>query len=149
MSKKRKISVQSGKAKGRRYQQEIRNLILETLNHLDPDDVRSTSMGNSGVDIQTSPKCQEDFPFACEAKNQESISIWKSLEQAENNSTDKLKPILFFKRNRSKSYTVLQTIDFFKLIKIIKFLSSGDSKNSLSNYLYNIGDIDENLQNDK
>jgi len=131
------MKTASAKQKGRKFQQEIRDLILETLDHLEPDDVRSTSMGCSGVDIQTSPKCQEDFPFACEMKNQEKISIWSALEQAENNSTDKLLPVLFFKRNRSKSYTVLKTSDFFKLIKILINLTGKNNK-SLLYYLQQI-----------
>lgn len=130
------MKTSSAKNKGRRFQQEIRDLILETLAHLKPDDVRSTSMGASGVDIQTSPKCQKDFPFACEIKNQEKISIWSALEQTERNSTNKLLPILFFKRNRSKAYVTLQVNDFFKIIKIINFLiSRNNNKESLLYYL--------------
>jgi hypothetical protein len=144
------MKTSSAKAKGRRAQQEIRDLILETFSELEEDDVRSTSMGASGVDIQTSPKCQENFPFACEVKNQEKISIWESLKQATSNSTKKLLPILFFKRNRTPSYTVLKTDDFFKIIKIVNYLATGVNKKSLSYYLLHIEEIEnDNIQDNK
>ena len=44
------------------------------------------------------------------------INIWESLNQAEENSGDST-PVLIFKRNRSKTYAVLEIEDFIKLIK--------------------------------
>lgn len=46
--------------------------------------------------------------FVEEAKNQEATSIWKWLEQAENQAKELNKlPVLHFKRNRSRVYTVV------------------------------------------
>jgi len=116
-SKKRRISVQSGKQKGRRLQQDVRDRVLELFKEeLEPDDVRSTGMGQSGTDLQLSPLAKRKFPFALEAKNQEALSIWACLEQAEANS-DNLIPLLVFKRNRSKTYACLNVDDFFKILE--------------------------------
>jgi len=108
---------QTRKAKGRRFQQQIRDLLLETFKKLDPDDVRSTSMGASGADLLTSPACQKLFPYAVECKCQEHLNIWAALKQAEKNSTKKLKPILFFKKSHSKKYVTLEAEEFMKLLK--------------------------------
>ena len=49
-------------------------------------------------------------------QNQEKINIWESLKQSEENSGD-YPPVLVFKRNRSKTYVVLEIEDFIDLIK--------------------------------
>ena len=46
------MKTSSAKAKGRRLQQKVRDLLLETFTELQPDDIRSTSMGVSGEDLQ-------------------------------------------------------------------------------------------------
>ena len=43
------------KNKGKRLQNKVRDLILEKFNQLEPDDVRSVTMGDSGEDILLSP----------------------------------------------------------------------------------------------
>ena len=67
-------------------QNDVRDLILETFKELEPDDVRSTTMGDSGEDILLSPEARKLFPFAVECKNQERLNIWDSLSQAEWNA---------------------------------------------------------------
>lgn len=117
MSKKRKISVQSGKAKGRRLQQKVRDLLLEAFkDELEQDDIRSTSMGAGGEDLQVSPLARRLIPYSWEMKNQESISIWSALHQAEQNCPDNVDPVLVFKKNRSKTYAVIELDKFIKLI---------------------------------
>ena len=41
----------AGKAKGRTGQQEVRDKLLETFPEFEPDDIKSTTMGDSGEDI--------------------------------------------------------------------------------------------------
>jgi len=110
------MKPRSAKNKGKRLQNKVRDLILEKFNQLEPDDVRSITMGDSGEDILLSPAARRLFPFSVECKNQEKLNIWSSLEQAEENA-QKGKPVLVFKRNRSKTYAVLQIEDFIELIK--------------------------------
>ena len=49
-------------------------------------------------------------------KNQEKINIWDSINQSEVNCPDNATPVLVFKRNRSKTYAV---INLEKLIDLI------------------------------
>ena len=106
----------SAKQKGRLLQQKVRDTILENFDHLEPDDVRSTSMGAGGEDVLLSPAARKVFPFSVECKNQEALSIWASLKQAEANC-GKHTPLLIFKRNRSKTYACLEFKDLMELIK--------------------------------
>ena len=109
------MKTSSAKAKGRRLQQKVRDLLLETFTELEPDDIRSTSMGVSGEDLQLSPAARKLIPFAIECKNQEKLNVWDSLKQAEENSGD-YDPVLIFKRNRSKTYAVVNVEKFIELI---------------------------------
>ena len=55
------------------------------------------------------------FPFSVECKNQEKLNIWSALEQAEDNSNNHI-PLVVFKRNRSKTYAVLEFDSLLKLL---------------------------------
>tara|TARA_B100000959_G_C14587589_1_gene462618 strand:- start:198 stop:530 length:333 start_codon:yes stop_codon:yes gene_type:complete len=110
------MKSRSAKNKGKRLQNIVRDILLETFKQLEPDDIRSAIMGDSGEDIKLSPAARKIIPYSIECKNQEKINIWESLNQAEENSGDS-KPVLIFKRNRSKTYAVLEIEDFINLIK--------------------------------
>ena len=110
------MKPRSAKNKGKRLQNKIRDLILEKFNNiLEQDDVRSITMGDSGEDILLSPVARRLFPFSVECKAQESLSIWSALQQAESNAGKHI-PLLVFKRNRSKTYVVLE---FDKLLELL------------------------------
>ena len=109
------------KNKGKRLQNNVRDLILEKFNQLEPDDVRSTTMGDSGEDVLLSPAARKLFPFSVECKNQEKLNIWSSLQQAEDNAGEHI-PLVVFKRNRSKTYVA------FELDKLMEILNEKDSK---------------------
>ena len=109
------MKPRSAKNKGKRLQNKIRDLILEKFDSLEPDDVRSITMGDSGEDILLSPAARRVFPFSVECKNQEKLNIWSALEQAEDNSGNHT-PLVVFKRNRTKTYAVLE---FDKLLELL------------------------------
>ena len=111
------MKTASRKAKGRRLQNKIRDLLIEHFSdELEDDDIRCAIMGESGEDLKLSPAARKLIPYSIECKNQEKINIWDSLEQAEVNSNG-YTPILIFKRNRSKTYAVVELNNFLKLIK--------------------------------
>ena len=110
------MNTQSAKAKGRRLQQTVRDLILETWNDLEEDDVRSTSMGAAGMDVQLSPAAQKKFPFAVECKNVEKLNVYNAYEQATANC-GKLEPLLVMKKNRKKPLVVMDLESFMELVK--------------------------------
>ncbi len=114
------VRPQSAKAKGRNAQKDVRDRLLEKAPSLTANDIRSTSMGASGVDILMSEAALKIYPFAIEVKCQESLNIWAALEQAEQSvsavmEVRKIRPLLCFKRNRSKMYVALTLEDFLEL----------------------------------
>ncbi len=90
---------QSAKSKGRRLQQEVRDAVLATFPSLEPDDVRSTSMGASGADLLLSPAARRLFPYSVECKNVESLNIHKALAQAKSGAVPNTTPIVVFRKN--------------------------------------------------
>ncbi len=111
------MKTRSAKNKGKRLQNTVRDILLETFKEdLEPDDVKSAVMGDSGEDIQLSPAARKIIPYSIECKNQEKLNIWSALEQAEDNSKEST-PVLIFKRNRSKTYAVIEFKEFVELIK--------------------------------
>jgi hypothetical protein len=57
----------SRKAKGRRLQQAVRQDLIDRLG-IDPGDILSTAMGQSGCDLYLSPAARERFRSASSAK---------------------------------------------------------------------------------
>ena len=113
------MKTRSAKNKGKRLQNSVRDILLETFTQLEEDDIKSTTMGESGEDIQLSPAARKLIPYAIECKNQESLNVWKSYDQAQNNCKG-YEPLLVIKRNRSKVLVVLDAeyfvhIDFAKI----------------------------------
>ena len=68
-------------------------------------------MGAGGEDLIMSRSAREKFPYSIECKNQESLNIWKSYEQAQQNSGN-YEPIVVIKRNNVKP-VVLEDADYF------------------------------------
>ena len=110
------MKPQSAKAKGRNLQKWVRDLLLENFPSLEPDDVRSTSMGAGGEDLQLSPAARRLFGFSIECKNVERLNVWDAYDQASANS-GKHEPLLVMKKNRKKPLVVLDAETFVKLIK--------------------------------
>ena len=109
------MKSRSAKNKGKRLQNSFRDLLLESFKQLEPDDIRSAIMGESGEDIKLSPAARKLIPYSFECKNQEKLNIWDSLSQAEENAGD-YDSVVIFKRNRSKTYAVINIEKFIELI---------------------------------
>ncbi len=107
----------SRKAKGRRFQQAVRQDLIERLG-VPEGDVLSTAMGQSGCDLYLSPAARAQFPFGVECKAQEAIALpawWKQCEA--NASKVGLVPLLVFKRNREEPLAVLRWEDLLALLR--------------------------------
>jgi|TARA_B100000795_G_scaffold5860_1_gene4343 hypothetical protein len=111
------MKTSSAKAKGRRFQQWVRDKLIETLN-VHPEDVESRSMGAGGEDLIMARAAREKFPYSIECKNQETLNVWKSYEQAEANSGD-YEPVVFIKRNGQKPLVVVDAEYFVKLHQML------------------------------
>ena len=109
------MRTQSKKAKVRRLQQWVRDLLIEKL-EVHPEDIESRSMGAGGEDLIMSRSAREKFPYSIECKNQESLNIWKSYEQAQQNSGN-YEPIVVIKRNNVKPLVLVDADYFVELHK--------------------------------
>ena len=110
------MSARSAKAKGRRLQNHVRDLLREAFPSLEEDDIKSQTMGMCGEDIVLSPLAKNEIGYSFECKNKERLDLWKSLEQAEENCEDRT-PVLVFKRNHTKTYVAFEIDCFIELIK--------------------------------
>ena len=109
------MKPQSAKQKGRKFQQWVRDLLIESLD-IHPEDIESRSMGAAGEDIMMARAARDSFPLSIECKCQQSVNIWKSYEQAKENSGD-YEPIVFLKRNNTKPLVLVDAEYFVKLYK--------------------------------
>ena len=106
---------QSAKAKGRRLQQQFRELLIEELG-IHPEDIESRSMGAGGEDLIMARAAREKFPYSIECKNQEKLNLWESYKQATENSKD-YEPIVVIKKNNHKKLVIVDAEYFVKLHK--------------------------------
>ena len=106
------MKPQSAKAKGRRLQQQFRELLIEELG-IHPEDIESRSMGAGGEDLIMARAAREKFPYSIECKNVEKLNVYEAYAQAEANSGAH-EPILFMKKNRKKPLVVVDAEWFVK-----------------------------------
>ena len=111
------IKTRSAKNKGKRLQNKVALLIRELFN-LSDKDVKSTTMGESGLDIQLSEAAREKFPYAIECKKHARFAIYNIFKQAKANATkEKLTALLIIEQDRSEPLAILTLEDFLKLLK--------------------------------
>ena len=113
MSEKRDLKTQSAKAKGRKLQQDVRDILIEEL-EIHPEDIESRSMGAGGEDLIMSRAARQAFPYSIECKNQERVNVWSAYTQAEENSGP-YEPLVIIKKNRAKPLCVIDLDAFVKL----------------------------------
>ena len=109
------MKTSSAKQKGRKLQQWMRDLLIQKLG-VHPEDIESRSMGSQGEDLIMARAAREKFPLSIECKNQESVNVWKSYEQAAENSGE-YEPIVVIKRNQSKPLVIIDAEYFVAMFK--------------------------------
>ena len=124
------MKTSSKKAKGRRLQNQIAQMISDLLNIKWGYDemIAPREMGQSGTDIRLVGKAKELSPFAIECKNQERWDLKTWIDQAKSNTSENLKDwLLFISKNRMKEpIVVMQASTFFELYR--KYLELKQSK---------------------
>jgi hypothetical protein len=110
------IKPSSAKAKGRKHQQWVRDKIYEAFPSLEDGDVRSTSMGAGGEDLQLSPAARRVFPYSVECKAFKSFAVYKVMDQAAENAPAGSEPIAIIKGDRRKPLAVIDAEHFFQLV---------------------------------
>jgi hypothetical protein len=109
------MTPQSAKAKGRLLQQLVRKRLIEVFN-LSPEDVKSTSMGASGEDIQLSSYARSRIPISIECKSRHRHTVYHSYWQAVDNSNGNI-PVLIVKQNNASPLAVLDLEHFLSFVK--------------------------------
>jgi len=105
-------TTRRAKQKGRMGQQEIRDALLEAFPHLEQDDIKSTTMGDTGEDIQLSPAARKLIPISAEVKRRKSglKMAYDWMQQANNHN--KGSPVVFYRSDR-QPWLVISTLDHY------------------------------------
>lgn len=115
--KKKGISTQAAKAKGRRLQQKAAREYRAAFPELDPDDCRSLSMGAQGDDLILSRAARARLPYAFEMKNVEDLTLWEALRQVMKRA--EYLPCVVTSKNFLKEPAV--TVPFGHLLHLLRF----------------------------
>lgn len=116
------IKTSSAKAKARKLQQHVRDLILK-LFELEEGDVISTSMGASGVDVQMSPRARRALPISIECKKTKATPSRAELEQSIRNAYGTTIAAVVWcphGKNHDKSMILFDLTEFLKWYKEIR-----------------------------
>jgi|TARA_Y100000022_G_C13135391_1_gene322417 hypothetical protein len=107
----------AAKAKGRTGQNEIRDKLLETFPEFEEDDIKSTTMGDTGEDIQLSPAARKRLPITIEVKRRKSgmKTAYDYIEQASKHG--KGEPVVFFRADRKNWITMVSLDHYMDLLK--------------------------------
>lgn len=105
----------SAKQKGRKHQQWVRDKLLEFAPELQKDDIKSTSMGAGGEDVQLSPAARKVYPWQIECKSRAKIAVYTDYQQAAAHGTHE--PVLVIKQNMCKPLVVVDAEYFFRNFK--------------------------------
>jgi len=110
------ITVKAAKAKGRRLQQLVRDkiqILLEPYGVV-AEDVKSTTMGEGGEDVQLSPLARRLLPISIECKSHKAFAVYKPYEQAEK-ASGKSQPVLIIKGDHKKPLAIIDLDYYFEL----------------------------------
>jgi hypothetical protein len=109
--------TRAAKAKGRGGQNEIRDKLLETFPEFEPDDIKSTTMGDTGEDIQLSPAARKKMPITIEVKRRKSgmKTAYDYIEQAGKHG--KGEPVVFYRSDRQPWITMISVDHYMELLR--------------------------------
>ena len=109
--------TRAAKQKGRLGQNEIRDKLLAVFPEFEPDDIKSTTMGDKGEDIQLSPTARKKMPITIEVKRRKSgmKMQYDWLEQAKRHG--KGEPVLFFRADRSEWIVMVGLEHYMELLR--------------------------------
>ena len=112
-------NARSSKAKGRRLQNYVRDMLREIYcDILEEDDIKSQTMGMPGEDIVLSPAARKRIPYSFECKNVERLQMWQAIDQCENNKPDASTPAIVFKKNQKDAYVAIPFTVFCDMLQL-------------------------------
>jgi len=109
--------TRAAKAKGRGGQQEVRDKLLETFPEFEADDIKSTTMGDTGEDIQLSPLARKTLPISIEVKRRKSgmKTAYDYIDQAGNHG--KGEPVVFYRSDRQPWIVMVGMDHYMELLR--------------------------------
>jgi hypothetical protein len=112
------MKTSSAKAKGRRLQQEIRDVLrlMGKPYGLVDGDIESRGMGQAGVDVMLSPAARNLWDLAIECKNCEKLNVHNVFTKHEEKYRDHLFPLLVHSKNRSHTLVTMRLDNFIELL---------------------------------
>ena len=115
---KKRITVQSAKAKGRNLQQWLAQQISDLLDIPWGKDemIASREMGQTGMDIRLLGDAKKRFPYSPECKWCESWAIPAWIEQAKSNQAKGTEWLLVVKKNHHQPIVIIDAKHFFELL---------------------------------
>lgn len=120
------MKTQSAKAKGRELQKKVAQRIREIHDSFRTDDVRSTSMGAGGEDVQLSPAVRDKIDISVECKSYATFSVYKHYDQAKGHR-DTAEPVLVVKANYRKPLAIVDMDHYFDLwSELVKLRENSD-----------------------
>ena len=119
-------SARASKAKGRRLQNYVRDMLRDIYTTLEPDDIKSQTMGMTGEDIVRSPAAKKVCAFSFECKNVERLQIWRAIEQSEDNNPDGSSPAIVFKKNGKQPYVAIPFTTFCDMLQFEEDIRNGN-----------------------
>ena len=112
--KKKKISTQPAKAKGRNLQKWVVAELLKRYPQLTDMDLRSCPMGSHGADIVMSQLAQNEIPANFECKSLAKVAVYGYYEQAK--SHGKHEPIVIIKQNGCAPLAIIDATVLFDMM---------------------------------
>ena len=126
-------SAKSSKAKGRRLQNYVRDMLRDVYaESLEEDDIKGQTMGMTGEDIVRSPAAKKLCAFSFECKNVERLQIWRAIEQSEANNPDHSSPAIVFKKNGKQPYVAIPFTTFCDMLQLEEDTRKNGTQNSQS-----------------
>ncbi len=110
----------AAKQKGRKFQQDIRDLLLKHFTALTTRDIRSTSMGADGEDLQlseTAYKALNNIVIECKCLGSlDTSKVYGALKQCHDHSKDGLH-VVFMRTNAKGPIAILDAEEFITFLK--------------------------------
>ena len=101
------MKTSSAKAKGRKLQQWVRDVLIEKLN-VHPEDIESRSMGAGGEGLSMARDARQKVTFSIECKNVEKLNVWEAYQKAKSKCND-YEAIVVLKKNQKKPLVLLDS----------------------------------------
>ena len=109
------MTPQSAKAKGRNLQQLVAKKLIESFPQFTELDIKSTSMGVTGEDVQLSQTAKDLLQIQIECKNRAKIAVFQDYAQAKTHG--KSEPVVVLKQNHSKPLALIDLDYYISLLK--------------------------------